>query len=259
MLVAASALKGYAIQATDGRMGWVDDTLFDDQSWKIRWFVIKTGTWLPGRKVLVHPSAIQQADFGSGVLTVALSKAHVEASPDLSKDAPVSQQMETRLFDHYGWDPYWGQSYFPMGGLIVGAPGLPLSSPRAESGDLAEAERHGIISQDGDPHLRSAAAVTGYHVHATDGVVGHVENFLIDDASWGIRYLVIDTKNWWPGEHVLLSPYAVRRIEWNDREIMLDVSRDIVKGSPPWDPIAEIDQVYERQLHTYYGWPGYGF
>lgn len=259
MLLAASGLKGYAIQATDGRIGWVDDTLFDDQSWKIRWLVVKTGSWLSERKVLVHPSAIQQADYGSEVLMVALSKAQVEASPDLAQHEPVSRQMESRTFDYYGWDPYWGQSFFPMGGVMMGAAGLPLSSPRVGGADLAEAERHGIMPDDGDPHLRSTAAVTGYHIHATDGIVGHVENFLIEDAGWGIRYLVVDTKNWWPGEHVLLSPYTVRRIEWTDREILTDVSRDIVKGSPPWNPAAAIDQAYERRLHSYYGWPGYGF
>lgn len=259
MLLAASALKGYAVQATDGRMGSVDDILFDDQSWKIRWLVIKTGHWLSERKVLVHPSAIQHADFTTQMLTVALSKAQVEASPGLEQDEPVSRQMESRVYDYYGWDPYWGTSFFPQDGLTMGMAGLPLSSQVPGGAGLNEAERHAIISNDGDPHLRSAAAVTGYHIRATDGTVGHVENFLVADTDWGIRYLVIDTKNWWPGQHVLLSPYAVRRIDWDEREIQIDVSHDTVKDSPPWDPVAVIDRAYEQQLHSYYGWPGYGF
>lgn len=258
MLLAASALKGSAIQATDGRIGWVDDTLFDDQSWKIRWLVIKTGTWLPGRKVLVHPSAIQQADFASDVLTVALSKSQVEASPGLGQDEPVSRRMESRVFDYYGWNPYWGPNVFPQNGLTSIAKS-PLSSPVRGDTALREAGNREIDQQDGDPHLRSVAEVTGYHIHATDGTVGHIENLLFDDASWGIRYIVVDTKNWWPGQHVLLSPYAVRRIDWADREIAIDASREVVKGSPPWDPATMIDRAYEQRLHTYYGWPGYGF
>ena len=256
MLLAASALKGYAIEATDGRIGWVEDTLFDDESWKVRWLVIKTGSWLMERRVLVHPSAIRQADFASQVLTVALSKAQVEASPSLAQDEPVSRQMESRVYDYYGWDPYWGPNFFPQGGVTMG---LPLSSPFMGGVGIREAERHEIIPEDGDPHLRSVAAVTGYHIRATDGTIGHIENLLIDDTGWGIHYLVIDTKNWWLGQHVLLSPYAVRRIDWADREILVDVSRDVVKGSPPWDPAAIIDRAYEQRLHTYYGWPGYGF
>ena len=259
MLLAASALKGYAIQATDGRMGWVEDTLFDDQSWKIRWLVIKTGAWLSERKVLVHPCAIQQADFASQVLTVALSKAQVEASPDLGQDEPVARQVERQTLDYYEWDPHWGPNFFPPDAFIMGGEALPRSSRPLEDAGVLQEERYNLTSDAGDPHLRSATAVIGYHIRATDGTIGHLENLLIADIGWGIRYLVVDTKNWWPGQHVLLSPYAVSRIDWSDREIVFGVSREAVKGSPPWDPAEIIERSYEQRLHTYYGWPGYGF
>ena len=112
---------------------------------------------------------------------------------------------------------------------------------------------------DGDPHLRSTAAVTGYHIHASDRQIGHVENLLIDDVTWGIRYLIIDTKNWWPGKHVLMSPYAVPEISWSKHQVRLDVSRELVKSSPPWSPLDLIDQAYEERLHRHYDWPGYGW
>ena len=111
---------------------------------------------------------------------------------------------------------------------------------------------------DGDPHLRSIAAVTGYHIHASDGQIGHIENFLIDDATWGIRYLIIDMKNWWPGKHVLMSPYAVREISWSKHQVRLDVSSEQVKSSLPWNPLDMIDRGYEKRLHSHYDWPGYG-
>jgi hypothetical protein len=107
--------------------------------------------------------------------------------------------------------------------------------------------------------LICAAEVKGYHVHATDGDIGHIENLMIDVPTWGVRYLVIDTSNWWMGKHVLVSPYAATRIVWTDRKVDLDVSRDRVKNSPPWDPLALIDHNYQRRLHGYYGWPGYGW
>jgi len=111
----------------------------------------------------------------------------------------------------------------------------------------------------GDPNLRSMAAVKGYHVEATDGAIGHIENFMIDDVSWDVRYLIIDTKNWWFGQHILISPYAVRQINWMEQNVRLDLSRDRVKNSPQWKPLDLIDKSYEERLHGYYGWRGYGF
>lgn len=151
--------------------------------------------------------------------------------------------------------PLWGGSYFGTGAI---AP--PLSSPpcfgSAAIGEAVGAESH---SDSGDPHLRSVAAVTGYHIHATDGEIGHVGDLLIDGADWGIRYLIVDTRNWWFGKHVLTSPYAVREISRSERQIRLNVTRSQVKASPPWDPMDMVDQAYEKRLHGYYGWPGYGF
>ncbi|WP_131196229.1 PRC-barrel domain-containing protein [Lichenihabitans psoromatis] len=252
MLLAVSALKGYAILASDGRIGSVSDVLFDDESWRLRWLVVDTGTWLSERKVLVHPSAIGVVDHDRQELPIRMSKAQIERSPDISRDRPVSLQMQGQLYDYYGWDPVWGGSGYFGGGLgLVGSSGY--------SGMGATPMPNGHGSDDGDPHLRSTTAVTGSHLEATDGEIGHVENMLIDDAGWDVRYLIVDTRNWWFGQHVLISPYAVKSISWSDRTIQLDVTRASVKASPAWVPTAMIDQVYEKRLHNHYGWQGYGF
>lgn len=255
MMFAASALKGYAIEATDGRLGTVDDLLFDDHTWKVRWMVVDTGKWLSGRKVLIHPSAVTQLDYERRVLPVGLTKVQVEESPGISEDQPMSRQMEGSLFNYYGYDPYWGPSFF--GGGAIGM--LPYSEPFAGEVGVAESRRPETMGDIGDPHLRSTQAVTGYHMQASDGAIGHLENLLVDEAGWGVRYLVVDTKNWWPGKHVLLSPYAAKHIDWSAREVDLNVTRDQVKRSPPWDPAGAIDRIYEQRLHSHYGWPGYGF
>jgi hypothetical protein len=104
-----------------------------------------------------------------------------------------------------------------------------------------------------DPHLRSIEAVTGYHIHASDGEIGHVEDFLVDDAGWGIRYITVDTKNWWPGKRVLISPRSVREIDWADRLIQLDVNRQKVKDGPPYDTSITVDGAYDETFLTYYG------
>jgi hypothetical protein len=251
MLLVESALKGYSVEADDGSIGTVHDCLFDDKTWKLRWLVINTGNWLTGRKVLIHPSAVRRPDIDHMRLPVHLTKAQIKASPDLSSDLPISEQMEKSVYGYYGWDPEWGGCGYFAG---YPAPAFGVTETLDRPAGEQQAELDG-----GNPHLRSMAAVSGYHVEALDGTIGHIENFIIDDVSWDVRYLIVDTKNWWFGEHVLISPFAVRRINWLDGNVFLDVSRDRVKNSPPWKPLDLIDRSYQERLHGYYAWPSYGF
>jgi sporulation protein YlmC with PRC-barrel domain len=243
MLRAGSSLRGYRIAASDGPIGTVADLLFDDKSWKVRWVVVDTGTWLAGRKVLIHPS-VAAVNFETQMLSVVLTKAKVKDSPSIMQDQPVSRQMEYELNDYFAWDPY-----------DRGAIGVPLTLAQRERADADTASR----KDDADPHLRSLEEVTGYHVHAADGMIGHLENLLIDDQKWTINYLIIDTRNWWPGQHVLLAPAAVKEFDWSERQVRLDVTRAMVKGSPSWDPAVIVDQAYQKRLHLHYGWPGFGW
>ena len=256
MMQVISPLKGFAIKATDGRIGTVVDFLFDDASWKLRWLVVDCGTWLSGRKVLIHPSAILREDLEQQQFVVALTKAQVEGSPELAEDQPVSEQMESQLYSYYGWDPLWSgvnQSAIP------GAMASPLMAPHymgLGSTGTIEARSDGAPSEGADAHLRSIVEVTGYRVHADDGDIGHVENLMIDNADWSVRYFIVDTKNWWFGKRVLISPLAVKAIDWFDDHLELDVSREQVKASPPWDPLFAFNDEYAKRLHKHYGWPG---
>ena len=176
-------------------------------------------------------------------------------SPELAEDQPVSLQMENQLYNYYGWDPGWGGPYLSgMPGAIASqfmAPpyfGLGLSA--------GEAHGEGASLPGSDPHVRSIKEVTGYHIHAIGGEIGHVENFMIKDGDWSIHYFIVDTGNWWFGKRVLISPLAVKSIDWYDHHVELDVSREKVKSSPPWDPLDAFTQLYAKQLHNHYGWPG---
>ena len=108
-----------------------------------------------------------------------------------------------------------------------------------------------------DPHLRSTQAVTGYHIHALDGEIGHVEDFIIDDETWAIRYLVIDTKNWWPGKKVLISPAWIERISWSESEVYINLNRDRIQQSPEYTAETLLDRAYEIKLHRHYEREGY--
>jgi hypothetical protein len=121
----------------------------------------------------------------------------------------------------------------------------PLPSPgsprRAE--DIAAVQR----SHD-DPHLRSVEAVTGYHIHASDGEIGHIEDFLVEDTDWSIHDLIVDTKNWWPGKKVLISPRWIREIDWMDNMVKLNVDRERVQDSPAYDVPTKLDRGPTRDL-----------
>ncbi|MGA3398080.1 MAG: PRC-barrel domain-containing protein [Acetobacteraceae bacterium] len=250
MLWNASAIKGYAIAASDGRLGTVSDFLFDDAGWSIRWLVVDTGNWLSGRKVLLPPSALGHPDPKQREFSVGLAMQQVRDSPDIDTDRPVSRQMEANVYDYYGWSPYWGMGLY-MGGYGYAGSSLAASSyleSRRREEAMADTQRDA-----GDPHLRSIEAVTGYHVHASDGEIGHIKDFLLEDTDWSIHFLVVDTRNWWPGKQVLISPRSAQEINWRDRLVNLNVDRQKVKDSPVYDASTTVDGAYEKRFHDHYG------
>ena len=250
MLRHSSAINGYAIEASDGDIGAVSDFLFDDATWLVRWVVVDTGNWLSGRKVLLPPSVLGRLYANNRVLAIKLTKQQVKDSPEIDTDRPVSRQMETSVYDYYGWSPYCGSGFY-MGGYGY-MPGSGMASPylgaRRREQEIANAH-----ADSDDVHLRSVEAVTGYHIHARDGEIGHVEDFLVDDADWSIHYLVVDTKNWWPGKKILVSTRSAGEIDWRDKLVNLDVDRQRIKDSPAYDPSKTIDRAYDERLLTYYG------
>jgi hypothetical protein len=258
MLWNASAIRGYAITASDGKIGAINDVLFDDTSWLARWLVVDTGNWLSGRKVLLPSSALGHVNTTQEECSIKLTVQKIKDSPDIATDMPVSRQMESTLYGHYGYSPYWNSGYGYMGGIghrrgygYMGGMGgaMPISpGTRRREEEIADALRN----RD-DVHLRSVKAVTGYHIHATDGEIGHVEEFLLEDTDWSIRYLVVDTKNWWPGKKVLVSPLSILEIDWSDGLVNLSVDRQKVKDSPAYDASTTVDQAYEEGLRKYYG------
>lgn len=225
----------YTIQASDGDVGRVEDVYFDDHSWTVRYLIVDTGTWLSGRKVLVSPAAIRGLDAAAARVQTGLTRRQVEESPSIDTAKPVSRQHETALHSYYGYEPYWAGpdrwgSYaypYPLLQADVLPPNQGPPSENRAAEELAARER-----QDQDPHLRSARAVTGYSIRATDGDLGHVEDFLIDERDWAIRHLVVDPRSWWPGPHVLVDPEWTRSVSWEDETVEVDVTREAVRRAP---------------------------
>jgi hypothetical protein len=247
MLRSMNEIVGYKIEASDGKLGRAKDFLFDDHSWVVRYLMVDTGNWLQDRQVLISPQAMREPDWTSGAIHVALTRTQVENSPGIESDLPVSRQHEQQLAEHYSWQPYWQQQDVPFG-----APILIMPVPTARSADDSDKK-----DTAGDPNLRSVRAVTGYRIHASDGEIGHVAEFIVQTEGWVIRYLVVDTHNWLPGKKILVSPAWVKQVSWDERRVHVDLSRQEIRGSAEFDPSAPINREYEARLYDYYGRPKY--
>jgi len=240
-------LKGYSIGATDGDIGKLDDFYFDDKFWTIRYLVAETGNWLLNRKVLISPFALKKADSPRERLNVTLTKKQVGESPSIDTDKPVSRQHEASYLDYYGYPYYWSGP--DLWGPVIYPQLLVTTQRRIEE---ARAERE----EANDVHLRSANKVTGYHIEATDGDIGHVEDFILDDETWEIRYMVVDTQNWWQGKKVLVAPQWISRVSWDDSTVYVDLSKETIKNGPEYHP-EDLNREYEETLYDYYKRPKY--
>ena len=251
MLRSLKDLQGYKLGASDGEIGSVETFYFDDQHWTIRYVVVDTGGWLPGRQVLISPMAITGADWVSRRLFVSLTNEQVENSPSIERDKPVSRQFEVDYYNYYGWPYYWAGAGV-WGGWAY--PAALVAAPAARPGGAVATDD---VEQRGDPHLRSAKEVVGYHIQGTDDTIGHVEDFVLDDESWRIRYLVVDTSNWWFGKKVLVAPDWVDRVDWMERKVFVELTTEQIKNGPESDPNAPINGAYEERLYDAYGRPAY--
>jgi uncharacterized protein YrrD len=244
MLDRAGTLKGYTLHCLDGEIGRVKEFYFDDRHWAVRYLVADTGSWLAERQVLISPHALGAIDRDKHHIAVDLTRKQVEDSPALETDLPVSKQFQEAYYGHFGWPTYWSGPY--MWGAYPS-----IVRERAERITLDDNEGAW------DPHLRSTHDVDGHRVEATDGAIGHIEDFVIDSDTWAIRYLVINTRNWWPGKHVLVSPKWIERIVWNESKVVVNLTRAAIKGAPEYSEGLLLNRDYETKLHHHYARQGY--
>lgn len=238
MLRNADSLQGFHLHARDGNIGHIDDFLFDDERWKVRYVVVDTRQWLPGRKVLLIPEILGLPKDDAKAVPTELTREQVKGSPDIDADQPVSRQMEIDLFEYYGWSPYWGGGH---GGF---------TTPVMADVDPEKQELSGA-SPPGDPYLRSVRAIDRYSIEAEDGKIGHTKDFLLEDADWSVRYLVVDTRKWLPGGDVVISTASVERIHWKGRSVAVRLSKEQVRSSPTYHPGQPIDEPHVVRPHQH--------
>ncbi|MCF8068409.1 MAG: hypothetical protein K9L30_07480 [Desulfobacterales bacterium] len=246
MLRSVKGLYNYVLLAEDGEIGRCKDFLFDDRLWTIRYMVADTGKWLPGIKVLISPISLGDPDWQSRTFPIRLTKERIEGAPVLDSDAPVSRQHELNWTRYYGWPYYWVGRH-PWG--IATHPGL-LYRNKISENEKSE-------PRSGNDNLRSANEVAGYHIKALDDAVGHVEDFILNDETWVIHYMVVDTRNWLPGRKVLIAPNWIDKVSWAKRDVRVDLTSEQIRNSPEYDPTMLVNREYEERMYDFYGRPKY--
>jgi uncharacterized protein YrrD len=244
MLSKAKTLEGYKLHSLDGEIGKVKEFYFDDHFWTIRYLIADTGNWLTGRQVLISPHALTAVNKEERCISINLTKKQIVDSPSLDSDKPVSRQFEETYYEYYGWPMYWGGPY-------MWGPYRVIEVDQEKWREFTQGDKAW------DSCLRSTHAVSGHYVQATDGEIGHVEDFVIDDETWAIRYLIIDTRNWWPGKKVLVSPQWIKRISWDEFTVFVNLLREAIKQSPEYTEESLLTRDYEAGLHQHYNRQGY--
>jgi sporulation protein YlmC with PRC-barrel domain len=225
MLQSIKQLYGNKLSASDGEIGHVNDFYFDDKNWAVRYVVADTGSWLPGRLVLISPRAFGDLPQAGKVLPVMLSRKQIEDSPAIESRKPVSRQYEEEYHRYYGWPFYWegaglwGRGEFP----ILSTP--PKTMPGKETIAANQKLEHA------DAHLQSAQAVNGYHIKAIDGIIGHVCDFIIDDRSWAICQLVVKTGHRFTGKEVQIPVSRIDRISYELSTVFVNLTMAAVEQS----------------------------
>lgn len=244
MLYRLQKLLGLPITASDGVIGRIEDAYFDDCRWAARYLVVDTGHWLDGRKVLISAISVGSIDWERSLVHVGLNRQQVEASPAIDTDNLASRQLEGDFLDYYGYPYYWS------GPSLWGIASYPVSPAGRIPQAINATGKHGGASS--AVHLRSARQVTGYHLLATDDSMGHVEDFLLDNTSWAIRYFVVDACNWLPGRHVVIPPQWINGVDWVGRVVNVDVTRDNVRAAPEYHTAQDFSRAHETNLYRHY-------
>jgi len=222
MLINISELIGRHMEALDGEAGTIEDLYFEDLTWIIRYLIVRTGKWLSGRKVLLSPRCLANKPGKTGPFKVNLTQDQIRNSPDINTEKPVYRQQEIEIAEYYPGLDYWGKGSY--------AGGVANASIILDKQIIKKA-----FKKDNGPavdlHLQSVRHMTGYRVHATDGEIGHAGDFIVDEATWKLEYLVVETHHLFRDKQVLVPVGDISKEQWSNAEIYVNIPRSSLKNS----------------------------
>lgn len=221
MLQNTTELYGHKLVATDGDIGHLKDFYFDDTTWAIRYLVADTGTWLTGRPVLIARHALAVLDSHENTLHIKLRKQQIQNSTTDSANKLLSGEDEVGCCRYYGWPAHWesgARKDLPDPSEIQ-----PSSSARTES---RVPYRHL-----GDKHLQSTQSITDYLIQTPDGVIGSVSGCIVDNQSWMVRELIVETGHWLSGKEIRIPTAQIKQIKCEYSSVMVDLSKEDIRRS----------------------------
>jgi len=220
MQLNTNSLIGFSLSATNGEVGKIEEIYFDDRNWVIRYLVVKTGNWLSGRKVLISPEAFDRARWNDETFPVHLTKEQILNSPDVNTDRPLSSKHIASINKYFLW-----QTFIDDGFYAPAHCDLPDVTENAETDN--QSEDH--------VHVRSTRQTKGFRIHAKDGEIGYVSDFIVSDEDWKMKYLVVAAKNIFGDRKILISIRDIRETKWASSDIYLDISVHAVEQSRIFD------------------------
>jgi hypothetical protein len=254
MLRSIEDLKGCKVSCPDGELGAVAHVYFDDEMWGIRFIVIEAMGWNNWQEVWVSPLSVRGIDFAVGVVTLNLTQRQMTGSPPIDTRNAISRLQETKLFDYYGCRPYWAAR--PTSTYASHPAGSNDSRPGLESLQLRPTLH--VKGSRADIHLLSAQQAGSFSVATADGVIGHVTDFVFDDETWVVRYMTVDTRDWWDSaREILLSTEWIESVDSVRFTVSTTLTRDAVEHSPAYVDAVPLNRMYETQLHNFYGREAY--
>lgn len=239
MLSSLRELRAFSIGTVDGDIGRVKDAYFEDQGWTVRYLVVDTSRWWPGRNVLISPRWVASVDRAGRVLRTPLTRAEVVGSPGIETAKPVSRQHALGLARD-GSLPYY---------MSLPGASMTLAAVTFEAEGSPSARSSGD-----DPHLRSVRGIVGRYVHATDTDIGHVADVLVDEGSWGVRELVV-ALGWWSARNVLVPVGWIARVSWEAGSVDVALESEVIRTAPRYEPARGAGPADEARLLRYYGPP----
>ncbi len=282
-------LIGLRVLALDTIAGTVRDIYFDDQNWLVHYFLVDINDLIQDKLVLIPPLSVGVPDGDKGVLPVSMTSAKITNAPAMQTDLPISKQYETALRRYYEWPLYRGEDALEETADIKNGQSnaegtqLPGDEEDAEAQDSdpgtseqqdeemaaqaalfslpREPDEQEIIEmefsdpnaeQTFNPRLRSLVDTIGYTIESSDGESGAVEDMLIDDSEWIIRYLVVNTTLLPDHKRTLLSLHWIHDISWAMSRIYVTLKLRDILNSPPYTPLHAHFREYEKQLFDYY-------
>jgi uncharacterized protein YrrD len=243
MLYRLEQLLDLPIEASDGELGSISDVYFDDRHWTVRYLIVDAGIWMSRRQVLISPISVATIDWSERRVRVNLTKQQIEASPPIETDKPVSRQREAAFFDYYAYPHYWG------GPSAWGTTSNPVSRATSAPHVFGALSEDFALALPGDPRLRSCKEVIGYRLQATDDPLGSLEDFLVDDVSWAMRYLLVNTRNGAPDRHIVIPPEWIEHVDWEEKTVKVKVSRRAVQNAPEYNPKLNFSDLKATMPH----------